>query len=311
MPDIISTSLHPTPDDPPPHARVRSIDRRYDDPARTGVRLALTVAIALFSLIGILLLGIIGFRAGFASAVGLPTLTQTMGQAFTRGLAIPISLLEAIYTTGVRTPLLFTGALIMMLPPIAAIVVAKPRAPGMAPPKPEARIAAAIGGGLIVLVDIIIAARAASTSSGILDAPFGKEAAECILWIESMESLAAKDLIALVVAILLAVLIFRLPIDRWARAIVGTIAIATCVIAAAATAASGGTVAGIDEPRSLLLESSESLLLGTTDTQFDAVVGWSAPSSDILDRVVVRPPQKLAIVQPQTLRQFIASRAVK
>lgn len=310
MPDIVSTPDQNSPEESLQRTLARTIDSRHDDPAQAGIRIALVVAIASFALLGILLVGIVGFRAGFAPAMGVPTLTQTMGEAFSRGLLLPVALLEAIYTTGVRAPLIFTGALIIMLPPIAAIVIAKPRTPGTAPFRQEARVAAAIGGGLIVIADIIIAVRMASASRGILDAPFGRDVAEFTPWIEAMEGLAAKDSIALVVAILLAVLAFRLPIERWARAVVGTIAIATCIIAAAATAASGGTMAGLDEPRSLLWANpGTSLLLGTTDTNLDAVIGWNPVNSNTLEHVRLQPPTHTKILGPKSLRQFVTSKA--
>lgn len=273
-------------------------------------RLALVVAITAFALVGILVLGIVGFRTGFAAAIGVPTLTQTLGEAFARGLAVPVALLESMYATGVRTPLLFTGALIIMLPPIAAIVIAKPRTIDAEPPRPEARIAAAIGGALIVIADIIIAVRTAQASHDLLKAPFGEDLAAFTPWIESMESLAAKDLIGLVVAVLLAVLVFRLPLDRWARAIVGTLTIATCVIAAAATAASGGLIAGIDEPRSVLdANPGTSLLLGTTDTSLDVIVSLSPLDQTKLNGVVIQLPMRSFILGPKSLRQFVASHA--
>lgn len=277
-------------------------------PNQSAARLALVVAITAFSLVGILVLGIVGFRTGFAAAVGVPTLSQTLGEAFARGLAIPVALLQSVYTTGVRTPLLFTGALIIMLPPIAAIVIATPRRTEQQPPRSEARIAAAIGGGLIVLADIIIAVRTAAASHNLLKAPFGENFAAFAPWIESMEALAATDLIALVVAVLLAVLVFRLPLDRWARAVVGTLTIGTCVIAAAATAASGGRVAGIDEPRSVIhANPGTSLLLGTTDTRLDVLVGWDVVDSTKLNGVVIQLPKRTLVLGPKSLRQFVAS----
>ena len=284
MPDIVTRT------DPPSvgQTTARDLGINSDEPARDGVRLGLVVSITLAVLLGIYLLGVVGHKAGFAASVGVHNLTQAPGAAFVDGLLIPVALLNAIYTTGVRDPLLFTGALVVLLPPIGALVVARPRQRGQALPRQQVRIAAGIGAALILFADILIAIRAASATGTILLQPEFLSQQEFLDFFTSMESMAAVDSVAMVVSILLAVLVFRLPIDRWVRGTVGTCAIATCVITSASTAASGGTVSGLQQQRSVYRGStgpSVEIVLGVTDAGEYAVmfengiVGLRAPET--------------------------------
>ena len=70
-------------------------------------------------------------------------------------------------------------------------------------------------------------------------------------------------------AILLAVLVFRLPLDRWVRALAGTIAIGTAMAATVAAGASSGIADEVERPQPVVAWETqggrtEALLLGTT-----------------------------------------------
>merc|ERR1711938_464984 len=52
--------------------------------------------------------------------------------------------------------------------------------------------------------------------------------------------IAAADTVAAILAILLAVLVFRMPLDRWARGLVGAISITAAVLATGTAAGSAG-----------------------------------------------------------------------
>lgn len=314
MPDIVTTAGDPPERPSVGVTQMRSIGTSSRDSMRDGVRLGMVVSISLAVLVGIYLLGIIGHRAGFALAIGVPSLSQTAGEAFVDGLMVPVSLLNSIYSTGVRDPLLFTGALVILLPPIAALVIARPRQRGGSPVRKEVRTAAGIGAALVVLADILIAVRTTSSTGSIIK---NQSSNDFATWIESMEATAAVDLVALTISILLAVLIFRLPIDTWVRATVGTIAIITCVITSAATAASGGAVAGFDQPRSLVTTGNNNMeiILGTTPVGEYAVIRHSGNRS-VGDRqlsrrspvVTLRLPEDVEVTptsRSQTVRDFL------
>ena len=98
-------------------------------------------------------------------------------------------------------------------------------------------------------------------------------------WLEDLRALSAADGITMVFAILLAVLVFRIPVDRWVRRLTGTIAIATAVGATVSGAASSGIVAAIEAPRPIVRtigvdgsNGPERVLVGTTDDGRDLLL---------------------------------------
>ena len=301
MPDIVTTT-EPAPERPTVgHTHARTVGSSSEDSMRDGVRLGMVVFITLAVLVGIYLIGVIGHRAGYAASVGIPNLSQSAGDAFVDGLLIPVALLNAIYTTGVRDPLLFTGALVVLLPPIAALVIARPRQRGSAQPKQHVRTAAGIGAALILVADILIAVRSALSTGSILVEADRQNLNSLQDWFSTMESTAAVDTVATTISILLAVLVFRLPIDRWVRATIGTCAIATCVITSAANAASGGAVAGLEQPRAVVrgvTGPGQEIILGITDTQEYAVMVTNGS-------IVLRGPETSKVLRYTSVLDFL------
>ena len=301
MPDIVTTTDQTTGRPKVAQTHARTLGNLSDDSMRDGVRLGMVVFITLAVLVGIYLLGVIGHRAGFATSVGVPNLTQSTGGAFVDGLLIPVSLLHTIYTTGVRDPLLFTGAIVVLLPPIAALVIARPRQRGAAQPRQQVRTAAGIGAALILLANILIAVRTAALPWTTLVEMKKAHPEQLQYWIYHMESTAAVDTVATAISILLAVLVFRLPIDRWVRATIGTCAIATCVITFTATAASGGAVEGLQRPRAVIRGStgpSNEIILGITDAGDYAVIVENGIT-------ILREPETARVLRYSSVLEFL------
>ena len=232
-----------------------------DDAGREGVRLGIIFFATAAAIVCVILLGILGHQAGFAISIGVTDLQQSMADALVSGLLIPITLAIAIYETGIREPLLFTGALVVMLPPIAGLVAARPRRRGTMGTKPAVRIAAGIGAALILFADILLAVRTANSTRDAIIPPESFEPARINDWLVSLQTTAAMDAVAAVVAIMLAVLIFRLPTDRWVRGLVGTSALAAAVITTTAVAATGGTLHGYSRNRPVINEGGTTQLM--------------------------------------------------
>ena len=233
-----------------------------DDPGRDGVRIALVAFVVVMSIAGILMVGIIGHRAGFAPAIGVPGIVQSLDTAFVDGLKIPIALFTSIYAAGVRQPMLFAGAMVLLIPPIAALVLARPRQRGVVP-NDATKIASAIAASLILIANIVVTIRTINAAELIRETIRDKNPAEMSEWLERLESGASVDAMMLAFSVLICVLVFRLPIDRWVRAIVGTCAIATCVFTLAASAATGGALHGFSAARStVVLNGSPYYMLG-------------------------------------------------
>jgi hypothetical protein len=221
---------------------------RPDDPARDGVRLGLVAFVTLASGIGILALGSVAERAGIEHWLGMGEMLRPIGKTFVTGARMPGAMLRGLYEAGVVQPLFFAAAMALLIPPIAGIVAARPARPGLAPPKPAARIAAGIAAALVVAADVGIVSVTALTRRPTFDDVVLGESA----WIDLVRDVAAADTVAALLAVLLAVLVFRMPLDRWARGLVGTISIATAVLVTGAAAASAGTLDFLESPRPVI-----------------------------------------------------------
>jgi hypothetical protein len=251
---------------------------RPDDPARDGIRLGLVAFVTLASGIGILALGSVAERAGIERWLGMGEMLRPIGSTFVTGARMPGAMLRALYEAGVVEPLFFAAAMALLIPPIAGIVAARPLRPGLAPPKPAARIAAGIAAALVVAADV-----------GIVS-------------------------IAALLSILLAVLVFRMPLDRWARGLVGTISIATAVLATGAAAASAGTLDFLETPRPVIATDLEGAglkkldLARTMDGGIAVLgpIGLVQPAA-LPHRSMIRHDQDFIIIESMTVVEVLTT----
>ncbi|MCH2160446.1 MAG: hypothetical protein MK085_01090 [Phycisphaerales bacterium] len=285
----------------------RSARTGDDDPARDGVRLGLIIFITLATIAGVFLLGVLGHRAGYAISIGITDMQQSLADALVSGLLIPITLLKAIFQTGIRDPLLFTGALVILLPPIAGLVAARPRRRGTLPPKPAVRIAGGICAALILCADILLAVRAATYTHEAIIAPRHFASEDITGWLESLQSTAAMDAIAAVVAIMLAILIFRLPTERWVRGLVGTAALAAAVITASAVAATGGTLHGYSRNRPVMAEDGTAIILLGTTSSGDSVMLARTDAANGENSLLISRSEPFVVVRQESLTSFLVS----
>ena len=283
----------------------RSARTGEDDPGRDGVRLGIVFFSTAAAIAGIILLGVLGHRAGYAISIGMTDLQLTLADALVSGLLIPITLAAAIYETGVREPLLFTGALVVMLSPIAGLVVARRRRGGTLPPKSAVRIAAGIGAALILFADILLAVRTTTYTSEAIIPPTNFETAFIADWMQDLQTTAAMDAVAAVVAIMLAILIFRLPTDRWVRGLVGSAALAVAVITTTAVAATGGTLHGYSRNRPVIFAGNEQTLLLGSRSNGDTVMLARLPGSNTSFQIVIRRLDDAGMVQQQSILSFV------
>lgn len=233
-----------------------------DDPVRDGVQLGIIAFTTATALIGLLVIGAVAERIGIDPWLGAGPLTRPIGETFVTGAELPIVMLQALYGSGVADPLFFAAALALAIPPIAGLVAARPRRRGAERPAPAVMAASGMTAALVVGADILIGVRASSRTVSTVE-----EAISDPSWSETLRDAAAIDGVAMILAILLAILVFRLPTDRWVRGLCGTIAIATAVAAIGLAAASAGVVAMIDRPLPVVVagdsDSSPLMLVGT------------------------------------------------
>lgn len=302
MPDIIP--------DPGPEARRRratntarrdlkdlsgsTVDRgtiRADDPARDGIRIAVIAFTTLAAGLGMLVLGWMAERAGIEAWLGMGEFARPIGGTVVTGARMPGTMIQALYEAGVVEPLFFAAAMALLIPPIAGIVAARPLRPGLAPPAAAARIAAGIAASLVVAADVaIVAVTMATVRPTIDDVVIGDDA-----WLDAIRNVAASDTVAAMLAILLAVLVFRMPLDRWARGLVGAIAITTAVLTTGSAAGSAGTLDFLQSERPVVVPlgwtGGTVLDLGRTPDGGLASITRSLDASPVVSRRISRVEQ--------------------
>lgn len=232
-------------------ASSRALSLPTDDPGRDGVRLGIIAFTTLVTALGLFILGAVAERLGIDAWLGTGPLARSLSETFVTGTRLPVVMLQSLYASGVDEPLLFGTAMALIIPPIAGLVAARPRQRGGPRPAPAVLAAGGMAAALVIGADLLVAVHLANTAR-----PRFEDALINATWLEDLRSLSATDSIAMIFSILLAVLVFRLPIDRWVRGLAGTIAIATAVIATGAAASSAGVMSLIDSPLPVIRHQS-------------------------------------------------------
>ena len=317
MPDIIP--------DPGPGARRRTanntgrrgvndlsgsvVDRgttRADDPARDGVRLAVIAFTTFAAGLGMLVLGWMAERAGIEAWLGMGEFERPIGGTVVTGARMPGTMIQSLYEAGVVEPLFFAAAMALLIPPIAGIVAARPLRPGVAAPAAAARIAAGIAAGLVVAADVAIVAVTMSTVRPTVDdVVIGEDA-----WLDAIRNVAAADTVAAILAILLAVLVFRMPLDRWARGLVGAIAITAAVLATGTAAGSAGTLDFLQSERPVVVPGGwtggTALDLGRTPDGGMASLERSLDAEPIMSRRIL-PVERITIPGTMSIAELVSA----
>lgn len=234
------------------------------DPARIGIRLGLTAFIVATTIAGVLIVGAVGDQLGFDHWLGAGVRDRSLASIFVDGARLPTALLRSIYDTGVNDPLFFALTMLVLIPVIAGLAAARPFREDDASRSGAVRVVGLVTVGIVIVADVIIAVRLLGT-----DRPDFAMCLESPGWVGRLEGIAASDGVTTVLAILLAILAFRLPVDRWARVLGGTVALAAALGAIAAAAASASIVDGVSRDFPVVraaTEDRESLLLGRLST---------------------------------------------
>ena len=246
---------------------VKSV-RRRDEPDRTAFRLTIGVIVAVGILAGVWLMGHLGFRLGFAPAVRLPELLGGPGEGLATGTLMLISVPRVIILAGVAEPAWLIVGFALIAIPAAAISAAKMPAPGgprLSPAAVTFSYVGAIAAGMNAVAMIWWAAsQMRNDKIGELPIALGS----AVQWLENLQTVAAFDVLVTIAAALWAVLVLRLAIPRWLKAITASVSFFTLTVLAVAMSMSNAAVAQIEADRSLVFVDDgsldEQLLLGFT-----------------------------------------------
>ena len=246
---------------------VKSV-RKRDEPDRTTLHLTIGVIVAVGILVGVWLMGHLGFRLGFAPAVRLPELLGEPGEGLATGTLMLLSVPRVIILAGVIDPSWLMVGFALIAIPAAGLSAAKVPAPGGPRPSTAAvtfSYVGAIAAGVNTLVMLWwTASQVRNDKIGELPIRLGR----VDQWLENLQTVAAFDVLMVIAAALWAVLVLRLGIPRWLKAITASASFFTLVVLAVAMSISNAAVAQIEADRSLVFvddgSHDEQLLLGFT-----------------------------------------------
>jgi len=253
-----------------PAAGIKSV-RPADEPDRTALRLAIGVIVALGVVAAVWLMGYLGYRLGFAPLLDVPQLEIDLGSGLVTGTIMLISIPHLIILSGVEQPAWLILGFVLIAIPGAGLAAAKPRAPG-GPRPSSAALVFSYAGAVLAAVNALTLTW--WTASGIRLASFEGlpfHPADAETWLASLRTVAGLDAVGVIAAAVWVVLVMRLAIPMWLRALSASASFFALVVVTVAVSASSAAVAQLQVPRSEVFFDDGSvhtrLLLGFTPRQ--------------------------------------------
>ena len=245
---------------------VKSV-RKADEPNRDALHLAYGVVIAVGVFATVWLMGYLGFRLGFAPTVRVPDLMAEGAGGLASGVMMLISLPQTILIAGIEQPMALMLGFALIAIPAAILGAVKPVAPGGPRPKPEivalsimGAIAAALNAGAVVWW--AVSPLRAGFIISLPFTPFSQEPLSALgafspqnvdRWLTNMQIAGGMDVLATIAAALWVVVIMRLAIPTWLRALTASACFFALAIIITATSTSNVTIAQLTAQRPLVV----------------------------------------------------------
>jgi hypothetical protein len=222
-----------------------------EDASRLWTRLAIGTLVTLGIIVAVWIMGILGDRLGFAPLIGVPDLALDAAGALATGTLIVISVPRVIFQAGLAEPLWLMVGFVLIALPAAGLSAAKPATPGGPRMKQELLAIASAGAVCAMLTGILLIWWSSSPFRADLLSPLPREAAQARQWFAGVQTAAGLDALAVMAAALWVVLVLRLPILLWLRAIAASAAFFTLAIVLVAMSISGAAAAQIGSARAV------------------------------------------------------------
>ncbi len=246
---------------------VKSVHHR-EHPDRTPLRLAIGVVVALGVIGAVWLMGHLGYRLGFAPLLRAPDLLGEPGGGLATGTLLVISVPRVVFQAGLAQPLWLMLGFAMIAIPAAALGAANPHVPGGPRPKQSIALMSSIGAVASIISGILLLWWTGSPLRLDLVRSLPINAADAEAWHRDLQIAAGLDALAVITASLWMVLVLRLAIPRWLRAIAASAAFFTLVVVTVAMSITGAASAQIGQPRSVCATNDDPaamcIILGTT-----------------------------------------------
>lgn len=246
---------------------VKSV-RASEHPDPLPVRLAIGVVGAAGGLLILWLLGVLGYRLGYAPLVRVPELTGDAGGGLTTATLMLTRLPGVIIEAGLASPVALSIAFAMIAIPGAGLSAARPPEKGGPRPSVLARVFGVCGAILAGIQLILVIWWSASPLRSSMLQPLPDDPALGATWVTELQTVAGFDAMLMLVMGLWTVLSLRLPVALWMRSLAACAAIFGLVISIVVMSVSNAAVAQITTPHSVgIIEpgaGNRGLVLGST-----------------------------------------------
>lgn len=296
---------------------VKSV-RQTDQPDRTALHLAIGVIAAAGVIAVVWLLGFLGFQLGFAHLMRVPDLQVETGGGIATGTLMLIGLPQVILQAGIAEPGWLMVAFVMIAIPGASLGAIKPHTAGGPKPKQAFVILSFTGAIVACLNAVALIWWTISPLRMQYIAEIPADPSLAVKWLESLQTAAGLDALAVIAASIWVVVVMRVAIPRWLRGLAASACFFTLVVVALAMAMTNASVAQIGLDRSVVFVDEDSLqprlLLGSTQHQIATLmvdqmqrVGSTGSSASEFRSVVelTDRPSKLMVFERKNIVQFL------
>lgn len=249
---------------------VKSVrDRDQADPL--PLRLAIGVIVVGGIMLGLTVFGYLGYRMGFAPAMRVPELVTGPGGGLVTAALWIIAIPGLVISAGIEQPIWLMVGFAAVAIPAASLGAVRPYVRGGPAPSAAAKVGLTLGAliGATNAAAVVWWTASPARNTLVYDLPW--ERAHAAAWLADMQTVAAIDLFVLAAASLWVVLVMRLSIPSWMKALSASACFFAFVLSFVAVSASGATVAQTRTPRSVAVMDNRAqdarLIIGSTSHQ--------------------------------------------
>lgn len=221
------------------------------------VRLAIAVIAAVGGIIVLWLIGLLGYELGFKPLIDSAPMRIGFTDALVAGVLMLMQAPLSIFQVALHEPLWFMIGFLLISIPAGGLGAARQRTPGGPRPHPLAIFFAYLGAIAAALFTVGALLWLLSPLRDSFIARLPTEATMAGAWADDLRFVAGLDLLMVCAAVLWVVLVARLPIPRWLRAITATATISAAIMMIVATAMTTGPVAHIEMSRAVLISDDD------------------------------------------------------
>lgn len=283
--------------------------QRVEPRDKTPTLLAIGVIVAIGVVGAVWLMGFLGYRLGFAPIIRVRDLLAEPSGGLATGTIMLISMPRVIFHTGMSQTFGFMLGFLLISIPAGGLAAVRSYPLG-GPRIPSVVFVFAVTGAIASAINGIgmIWWTVSGYRNGMVnELPF--LAADGAQWLTNLETVCGLDVLATIASASWVVLVMRLPIPVWLKALSSSFAMFTLLVVMVAMSMSNATVAQITASRSVYLADDGSLdarlLVGSTRDHFATMrLENGAIAIDLVNR-----PNTLTVIGSQSIVDFLADGA--